>query len=77
MIRRAQFNFYLFIELSVAVYPEATKGRTLHRQHKADHSLYAPLKNIRVELKRSKYKEQGFAELIPVPAKVIVPKQIH
>jgi MFS superfamily sulfate permease-like transporter len=42
-----------------------------------DFMKHAPLKNIRVELKRSKYKEQGFADQIPVIAKVIIPQQIH
>ena len=42
-----------------------------------DFMKHAPLKNIRVELKRSKYKEQGFSVPAPVFAKINIPEQIH
>lgn len=41
-----------------------------------DFMLHAPLKNIQVELKRSKYKEQGFSAKLP-PAKNIRLKRTH
>jgi MFS superfamily sulfate permease-like transporter len=42
-----------------------------------DFMKHAPLKNIRVELKKSRYREQGFTGKVPVPVKVVVPQQIH